>query len=131
MKKILCAYDGTDHAKLAVREAAHLAKTNEAKLTILIVNTALGTPRARRMYHWDAAEADKIAEEARSVALGAGARRPIWLSPAPAIRPAPSSTMPTSMASTTSSRELARRVRLPSWSSARSRTPSSRRLTAR
>lgn len=73
MKKILCAYDGTDHAKQAVREAAHLAKANEAKLTIMVVNTALGTPRAPAMYHWDAAEADKVAEEARAVAMGSGA----------------------------------------------------------
>lgn len=73
MKKILCAYDGTEHAKQAVREAAQLAKATDAKLTIMVVNVALGTPRAPAMYQWEAPEADKIAEEARSVALGTGA----------------------------------------------------------
>ena len=73
MKKILCAYDGSDHAKLAVREAAQLAKTNAANLTILVINTALGTPRGPAMYQWEADEADKVAAEARSTALGSGA----------------------------------------------------------
>jgi len=73
MKKILCAYDGTDHAKLAAREAAQMARTNNATLTIFVVNAALGTTRGPATYQWDAAEADKIAEEARSLALGAGA----------------------------------------------------------
>jgi nucleotide-binding universal stress UspA family protein len=73
MRKILCAYDGTDHAKHAVREAAHLAKVNNAKLAIMVVNAALGTPRAPAIYHWEANEADRIAAEGKAVALGSGA----------------------------------------------------------
>lgn len=73
MKKILCAFDGTDHAKIAIREAAQLAKTNGASLTILVVNTALGSPRSVAMYQWEPAEADRIGGDGRAVAQGAGA----------------------------------------------------------
>lgn len=73
MKKILCAYDGTEHAKIAVREAAQLAKATGASLTILVINTALGSPRSVAMYQWEPAEADRIGGEGRSVAQGAGA----------------------------------------------------------
>ncbi|MEZ5925595.1 MAG: universal stress protein [Hyphomicrobiaceae bacterium] len=76
MRKILCAYDGSEHGKLAVREASQMAKTGDAKLTLIVVNTALGTPRAPAMYQWEAEEADRIAEEARAIAIGAGASRP-------------------------------------------------------
>lgn len=73
MRKILCAFDGTDHAKIAVREAAHLAKAHGASLTILVINTALGTPRSAALYQWEPAEADRIGVEGRAVAEGAGA----------------------------------------------------------
>jgi nucleotide-binding universal stress UspA family protein len=73
MRKILCAFDGTEHARVAVREAAQLAKSNGASLTLLVTNTALGSPRAPAMYQWEPAEADRIAGEGRTIATGAGA----------------------------------------------------------
>ena len=74
MKKILCAFDGTEHAKIAVREAAHLAKANSASLTILVINIALGSPRSLAMYQWEPSEADRIGTEGRAVAEGSGAK---------------------------------------------------------
>ncbi len=73
MKKILCAFDGTEHAKIAVREAAHIAKAHGASLTILVINTALGSPRSVAMSQWEPAEADRIGTEGRAVAEGSGA----------------------------------------------------------
>jgi len=68
-KRILVATDGTEHSRIAVAYAVHLAGRTGAELVIALVNVALGGARGPLLYMFEDEEAGKIvrqaAEEAR------------------------------------------------------------------
>lgn len=68
----LCATDGSEHSKIAVSYASHLAKSEGRKLIFLSVNIALGGARGPLTYQRDDAQVKDILNEAESVAKEAG-----------------------------------------------------------
>jgi len=89
-RRILVAVDGSDHAFEAVRVAAGLAAALSGKLTLMTAyhapSDSLGEPNYSRALGEALGEAQRILEEARGVALNAGAREPQmeWLAGPPA-----------------------------------------------
>ena len=89
-RSILVAVDGSDHAFDAVRVASRLAATLSAKLTLMTAyhapSDALGEPNYSRALGEALAEAQRILEDARNVALNAGTLEPQveWLAGQPA-----------------------------------------------
>lgn len=73
-RHILVATDDTEHSKLAVAYAIHLAIVNKAELTIAIVNVALGGMRGPVLYSYEEAAAKKIASSAAEKARLAGVK---------------------------------------------------------
>lgn len=71
-KRILVATDGTEHSKLAVSYAVHLAGRTGAELVVAIVNVALGGIRGPLLYAFEDEEAAKIVREAAEEARRAG-----------------------------------------------------------
>lgn len=84
------AVDGSDHAFDAVRVASRLAAALSAKLTLMTAyhapSDALGEPNYSRALGEALAEAQRILEDARKVALNAGSAEPQveWLAGQPA-----------------------------------------------
>ena len=84
------AVDGSDHAFDAVRVASRLAAALSAKLTLMTAyhapSDALGEPNYSRALGEALAEAQRILEDARTVALNAGSAEPQveWLAGQPA-----------------------------------------------
>lgn len=84
------AVDGSDHAFDAVRVAARLAAALSAKITLMTAyhapSDALGEPNYSRALGEALQEAQRVLEEARRVALNAGAPEPQveWLAGQPA-----------------------------------------------
>ena len=84
------AVDGSDHAFDAVRVASRLAAALSAKVTLMTVYHApsdtLGEPNYSRALGDALAEAQRILEDARNVALNAGSPEPQveWLAGQPA-----------------------------------------------
>jgi nucleotide-binding universal stress UspA family protein len=82
--------DGSDHAFDAVRIAAHLATALSAQLTLMTVyhapSDSLGEPNYSHALGQALGEAQRILEEAKSVAVNAGGREPRveWLAGTPA-----------------------------------------------
>ena len=74
------AVDGSDHAFDAVRVASRLAAALSAKLTLMTAyhapSDALGEPNYSRALGEALAEAQRILEDARKVALNAGSAEP-------------------------------------------------------
>lgn len=72
-KRILVATDETDHSKVAVAYAIHLAKQTGAELIVALVNVGLGGIRGPLIYLYEDADAEKVvraaAEEARRAGL--------------------------------------------------------------
>lgn len=89
-RSILVAVDGSDHARDAVRVAARLASALSAKLTLMTAyhapSDALGEPNYSRALQDALADAQRIVEDARSVARNAGGPEPEveWLAGSPA-----------------------------------------------
>ena len=89
-RSILVAVDGSDHAFDAVRVASRLAAALSAKLTLMTAyhapSDALGEPNYSRALGEALAEAQRILEDARKVALNAGSAEPQveWLAGQPA-----------------------------------------------
>jgi nucleotide-binding universal stress UspA family protein len=89
-RSILVAVDGSDHAFDAVRVASRLAAALSAKLTLMTAyhapSDALGEPNYSRALGEALAEAQRILEDARNVALNAGTLEPQveWLAGQPA-----------------------------------------------
>jgi nucleotide-binding universal stress UspA family protein len=89
-KNILVAVDGSDHAFDAVRAAARLASALSAQLTLMTVyhapSDSLGEPNYSHALGQALGEAQRILEEAKVVAVNAGAREPRveWLAGTPA-----------------------------------------------
>ena len=89
-RSILVAVDGSDHAVDAVRVASRLAAALSAKLTLMTAyhapSDALGEPNYSRALGDALAEAQRILEDARKVALNAGGPEPQveWLAGQPA-----------------------------------------------
>jgi nucleotide-binding universal stress UspA family protein len=89
-RSILVAVDGSDHAFDAVRVASRLAAALSAKLTLMTAyhapSDALGEPNYSRALGEALAEAQRILEDARNVALNAGSPEPQveWLAGQPA-----------------------------------------------
>ena len=79
-ESILVAVDGSDHAYAAVRTATRLAVALSSKITIMTVyhapSDALGEPNYSRALGQALADAQRVLDEARSVAVNAGARDP-------------------------------------------------------
>ena len=75
-RSILVAVDGSDHAFDAVRVASRLAAALSAKLTLMTAyhapSDALGEPNYSRALGEALAEAQRILDDARNVALNAG-----------------------------------------------------------
>lgn len=69
---ILVATDGTDHARLAVTQAAELAKKTGAELTVAVINVVHGGGRGPIVYDLTDDEAEKIAHAAAEDAKRAG-----------------------------------------------------------
>jgi nucleotide-binding universal stress UspA family protein len=70
---ILCAFDGTDHARRALSEAADLAKRLGAELSVCVVNVQYGhSPRGPQASIWTEAEASAILAEATETLATAG-----------------------------------------------------------
>jgi nucleotide-binding universal stress UspA family protein len=88
-RSILVAVDGSDHAFDAVRIASRLAAALSAKLTLMTAYHApsdtLGEPNYSRALGEALAEAQRILEDARKVALNAGSPEPQveWLAGQP------------------------------------------------
>lgn len=72
-QKILCAVDGTDHAKPAIALAADMAKRLSVPLTICTVNALTGGLRGPTIYQYDDADVQRIIDgdvaEARKLGL--------------------------------------------------------------
>ena len=89
-RSILVAVDGSDHAFDAVRVASRLATALSAKLTLMTAyhapSDALGEPNYSRALGEALAEAQRILEDARNVALNVGSLEPQveWLAGQPA-----------------------------------------------
>jgi len=89
-KSILVAVDGSDHAFDAVRVAARLATALSAHLTLLSVyhapSDSLGEPNYSHALGQALGEAQRILEEAKAVAVNAGAQEPRveWMAGTPA-----------------------------------------------
>ena len=89
-RSILVAVDGSDHAFDTVRVASRLAAALSAKLTLMTAyhapSDALGEPNYSRALGEALAEAQRILEDARKVALNAGSAEPQveWLAGQPA-----------------------------------------------
>jgi nucleotide-binding universal stress UspA family protein len=89
-RSILVAVDGSDHAFDAVRVASRLAAALSAKLTLMTAyhapSDALGEPNYSRALGDALAEAQRVLEEAKNVALNAGGVEPQveWLAGQPA-----------------------------------------------
>ncbi|MGV8986467.1 MAG: universal stress protein [Cypionkella sp.] len=66
--RILCPIDGTDHASHAVDVAADLAQKYGAELLLCVVNVAHGGGRGPLIHHWTDAEAQRILDEATTIA---------------------------------------------------------------
>ena len=75
-RSILVAVDGSDHAFDAVRVASRLAAALSAKLTLMTAyhapSDSLGEPNYSRALGEALAEAQRILDDARNVALNAG-----------------------------------------------------------
>jgi nucleotide-binding universal stress UspA family protein len=72
-RKILCPTDGTEHSATAVIQAAELAATIKAPLTICTVNVSHGGGRGPLINHWTDAEVEKILAGAMDQARKHGA----------------------------------------------------------
>ena len=87
---ILVAVDGSDHAFDAVRVASRLATALSARLTLMTVyhapSDALGEPNYSHALGQALGEAQRILEEAKAVAVNAGAPEPRveWMAGVPA-----------------------------------------------
>jgi len=69
MKHLLCCYDGTEHADVALTQAIDLAKRLSANLSILVVNIAFShAPKGPFALVWTEDEAGAILAEARDKA---------------------------------------------------------------
>jgi nucleotide-binding universal stress UspA family protein len=65
MKHLLCCFDGTEHADVALAQAVDLAKSLSANLSILVVNVAFGrSPRGPHTLIWTEDEARAMLSEA-------------------------------------------------------------------
>lgn len=73
-RHILVATDDTEHSKLAVAYAIHLAIMSKAELTIAVVNVAMGGMRGPVLYSYSEADAKKIASSAVEKARLAGVK---------------------------------------------------------
>jgi nucleotide-binding universal stress UspA family protein len=73
-KKILCATDGTEHAKRAVAQAAELSAAVGAPLTLCMVNVANGGARAPLIYMHEDKEIERILRDGAAEAGKAGAK---------------------------------------------------------
>lgn len=88
-RSILVAVDGSDHAFDAVRVASRLAAALSAKLTLMTAyhapSDSLGEPNYSRALGEALAEAQRILDDARNVALNAGSPEPQveWLAGQP------------------------------------------------
>ncbi len=69
---ILVATDDTEHSRLAVAYAIHLAIVSKAQLTIAVVNVALGGVRGPVLYSYSEADARKMTSNAAEKARLAG-----------------------------------------------------------
>jgi nucleotide-binding universal stress UspA family protein len=89
-RNVLVAVDGSEHAFDAVRVAARLATALSAKVTLMTAyhapSDALGEPNYSRALAEALREAQRVLEEARTVALNAGGPEPQveWLAGQPA-----------------------------------------------
>lgn len=64
MKHILCCFDGSEHADVALASATDLAMRLSADLSILVVNVAFGrSPRGPQALIWTEDEAQAIVAE--------------------------------------------------------------------
>ncbi|WP_119269551.1 universal stress protein [Taklimakanibacter deserti] len=73
-RHILVATDDTEHSKLAVAYAIHLAIMSKAELTIAMVNVAMGGMRGPVLYSYSEADAKKITSSAVEKARLAGVK---------------------------------------------------------
>lgn len=72
--RILCATDGSEHARAAIEEAVHLAKCRGAALTFITVNVAQPAMRGPVAFSMDDAEADKVPAGGEEAARAAGVK---------------------------------------------------------
>lgn len=73
MKQILCCFDGSDHADLALATAAELATKYAADLSVVVVNVAFGrSPRGPIALIWTESEAKALLDEACEKATESG-----------------------------------------------------------
>jgi nucleotide-binding universal stress UspA family protein len=71
MKHLLCCFDGSEHADVALAHAVDLAKRLSADLSILVVNVAFGrSPRGPYSLIWTEGEAAAILAKACEKATG-------------------------------------------------------------
>ena len=77
-KKMLCAVDDTEHAKIAVAVAGELAKATGAELTLLAVNMPMGSPGRGgiAIYAWEDADLKRVLDSATAIAKKAGVSAP-------------------------------------------------------
>ena len=77
-KKMLCAVDDTEHAKIAVAVAGELAKATGAELTLLAVNAPMGVPGRGgiAIYAWEDADLKRVLDSATAIAKKAGVSAP-------------------------------------------------------
>lgn len=73
-KRILVAVDETEHSKLAIAYAIHLAIIGKAELTIVVVNVASGGARGPLLYSFSEEQAKKITSAAGEKARLAGVK---------------------------------------------------------
>jgi len=71
-KRILVAIDGTEHSKIAVSYAIHLASLTKTELVVALVNVAIGGVRGPLLYSFADEEAAKIVSQAADKARRAG-----------------------------------------------------------
>lgn len=74
MTQLLCCVDGSDHAELAIRMAARLARGLDAQLTFLLVNTTLQASGGGVVHAWSEIAAAAVLDQAAERARQAGVR---------------------------------------------------------
>ena len=77
IQKVLCAVDDSEHSRIAVGFAGRLAKASGAELTLLAVNTMMGSPAiGTAIYVWEDADVERILNDAAALARTTGISDP-------------------------------------------------------
>lgn len=70
--KILCPFDGSDHASIGLRLSAEMALATGGHLTVCVVNITHGGARGPTINHWKEDEVAKLMADGEAIARKGG-----------------------------------------------------------